>query len=102
MVNNEVAKGSSVSSVNDEIEVGYDSAFSDKWWKFNVACWYGLTFILLAALAGAFGRSPAAKAERMSADTAIRVQFDRLLRFRTQAEMTVDLRKPQDDRVTLR
>jgi hypothetical protein len=66
--------------VNSEIEVGEDLEFQRKWWRFENIVWILFTLIIVADIAGLFGRGPIAKAERRAADGTIDVRYERIER----------------------
>jgi hypothetical protein len=66
--------------VNSEIEVGEDLEFQRKWWRFENIVWILFTLIIVADIAGLFGRGPIAKAERRAADGTIDVKYERIER----------------------
>jgi hypothetical protein len=79
-----------VSRVGGEVEVGYDSAFEDKWWKFEMSSWVALIIFLAAALLGVLGRGLLSKAQVISSDGSFKVKYDRVVHFRTPAEITIE------------
>jgi hypothetical protein len=81
----------SVARVAGEVAVGEDLVFQRKWWVFERVAWIGFTLILIADLAGAFGRGPLAKAERRAPDGSIEVKYDRIERTGTPSILTVNL-----------
>jgi hypothetical protein len=70
----------SVAKVEDEVAVGEDLEFQMRWWKFEHAVWIFFALVLVLTLAGAFGRGPIAKAERIAKDGCIDVKYDRIQR----------------------
>lgn len=80
-----------VSRVGGEVEVGYDSAFEDKWWKFEVGAWFFLILLLIATVAGVLGRGPLSKATAGSSDGLVVVRYDNAVRFRTPVEFRIEL-----------
>src|SRR5947209_3552085 len=50
------------------IEVGYDSDFLQRWMRFEKVAWVVMTVALAAGLAGVFGRGPLAKATVKAGD----------------------------------
>jgi hypothetical protein len=79
----------SVSKVKDEVAVGEDLKFQGKWWRFEQVVWTVITLILIADVAGAFGRGPLAKAERRSSDGTMDIQYERIERTGTPSKMHI-------------
>src|SRR3954469_4791059 len=46
-----------LSKVNDEIDVGADLEFQQRWWRFEKAIWSVFTALIAIDLVGAFGRA---------------------------------------------
>jgi hypothetical protein len=80
----------SVARVNEEIAVGEDLNFQRKWWRFENAAWILFTLIILADLAGLFGRGPLAKAERRSTDGTVDVRYERIERTDSPSILSID------------
>jgi hypothetical protein len=80
----------SVAKVHDEVAVGEDLEFQRNWWKFEHWVWIFFSLMLVLTLAGAFGRGPIAKAERLAKDGSIEVKYDRIQRTSTPSIMTVN------------
>jgi hypothetical protein len=74
----------------DEVAVGEDLKFQRSWWKFERVVWILFALILLLDLIGAFGRGPLAKAERRATDNSLDLQYDRIERTGTPANLTVN------------
>jgi hypothetical protein len=74
----------------DDIEVGFDDTFQDRFARtVYVIRTVGVIFILLG-LSGALGRGPLAHATGRSPDGTFSMEYDRLLHARTPAIITVD------------
>ena len=80
----------SVAKVDNEIQVGEDLRFQRKWWIFENAVWIFFVLVLIADLAGAFGRGPLAKAEQRAADGSIEMKYERIERTQTPSVMTLN------------
>ena len=78
----------SVSKINDEVAVGEDLAFQRKWWKFEHAVWIFFALLILADLAGLFGRGPLAKATLRAPGMV--VHFERIERTGTPSLLHID------------
>lgn len=80
----------SVSKVNDEIAVGSDMEFQERWWRFENAVWVFFTLVVIAALLGCFGRGLLAKGRLNAGDGSVSVSYDRIARYSTPSKMTVE------------
>ena len=78
-----------VSKVNDELAVGFDLEFQEKWWRFERILWLFFAFVVLAALAGAFGRGYLSKAKAEAPDKSFTVEYERIARYSTPSVLTV-------------
>ncbi len=79
----------SVAKVNNEVAVGEDLAFQERWWRFEHAVWILFGILILLDLAGLFGRGPLSRAKKASSDGTINVQYERIARTGTPAIMRV-------------
>ena len=79
----------SISKVNDEIAVGADLEFQQKWWKFESAIWILFTILVVMDLLGCFGRGYLAKAQAKTSDGSLNVHYERVERFSTPSVMTI-------------
>lgn len=79
----------SVPKINEEVAVGEDLEFQKKWWMFEHVTWIVFLIILLLDLAGVFGRGPAAKAQKRSADGTLDVHYERIERTGTSSFMRI-------------
>ena len=84
----------SVPQVDNAIAVGEDLAFQRRWWKFERGVWVVFGLILLADALGGFGRGPLSKAERQTADGAMKVKYERVERAGTPSVMSLEF-QPQ-------
>jgi hypothetical protein len=82
----------SVARVNHEVAVGEDLAFQRSWWKFERIIWMVFILIIVADLAGVFGRGPLAHAAMGASTDPVAVQYERVERTGTPSMMTVTLR----------
>jgi hypothetical protein len=78
-----------VAKVNDEIAVGFNLDFQEKWWRFERILWMVFAGLVLAALAGAFGRGFLSKATVKAPDRSIKVDYERIARYSTPSILTV-------------
>ena len=76
-----------VPKINDEIAVGEDLEFQRRWWKFEKTIWVLFGAILIADLAGIFGRGPVAHAEVRNSSMALK--YERIERAGTPAILQV-------------
>ncbi len=78
-----------IAKVGDEIAVGEDLAFQRIWWRFERIAWAFFAFLLVADLAGLFGRGPLAHAHRTTADGSVEMSYERIERTGAPAMMTL-------------
>ncbi len=81
----------SVPKVNDELAVGSDLQFQQRWEKMETIIWVFLVIFLLLSLAGLFGRGPLAKATAQARDGSIQVEYERVQRFGAPSVLTVKI-----------
>jgi hypothetical protein len=81
----------SVARVNQEVAVGEDLEFQRAWWRFERGIWIFFVLIIIADLAGAFGRGPLAHASMRAPGDSMNVQYERVERTGTPSMMTVTL-----------
>ena len=81
--------GDDVPQVDGAIAVGEDLAFQRRWWKLERVVWVLLVVIRIADLTGALGRGPLANAKAQTADGALHVKYERILRENTSSILTV-------------
>jgi len=76
-------------SLTDEerVRFGFDERFEDRWWKTEKTAWVLMIVLLLAGVAGVFGRGPLVRARTESAGVA--VEYDRILHYETPSRVTV-------------
>jgi hypothetical protein len=85
------ASESELSQVNDEVVVGQNADFENKWWKFQVGSWAALVLLMIVTVLGALGRGHLAKCKAQTGDGSLWVEYDKVVHFRTPAEITVRL-----------
>jgi len=83
------AAGGSPAKVNDDIDVGSDLAFQQKWWRFERGIWVALTLVVVLNALGVLGQGMATRAHTATADGAMRVDYQRIARYSTPALVTV-------------
>ncbi len=83
--------GDTVAKVDGELAVGEDLSFQRKWWRFEKWIWRFFTLIVLADLAGAFGRGPLADASKVTPDGAMTVRYERVERFSTPSILSIQM-----------
>jgi hypothetical protein len=81
----------SVPKVNNEVAVGADLEFQRRWWRFERTVWVVFVLIILLDLLGFFGRGYFAKSEMSTSDGTLKVQYERVERFRTPSILTVQI-----------
>ena len=82
-------KADDVSRINDEVSVGEDLQFQQKWWRFERFIWSLFALIILLDLAGAFGRGPLATHQIKASDGSINVKYERIAREETPGILDV-------------
>ncbi len=78
-----------VPKVEGAVAVGEDLAFQRRWWRFERTIWIFFILILIADLSGLLGRGPLANANRQTADGALRLKYERVMRANTSSIMTL-------------
>ena len=76
----------SVPKVDNAVAVGENLSFQRKWWRFERAVWVFFGLIILADVAGAFGRGPIAKAQRQN--DSLTLHYERIERTTTPSTMS--------------
>jgi len=84
----------SIEKVNEEVAVGEDLGFQRGWWRFERATWVFFCLLLVADLAGAFGRGPLANATLKSGDGTLDVSYERIERSDTPSMLKIKLGSP--------
>ena len=79
----------SVAKINDEVAVGEDLEFQEKWWRFEHGVWIFFTLLLVLDLLGAFGRGPLSKTKKSSSDGSVHVEYERIERTGTPSFMRI-------------
>jgi hypothetical protein len=91
--------------VNDELDVGYDEKFENRWRQVELASHGFMLLFILAALAGLLGRGPLSHRTQRSINGLFSIDFEPLVRFGTSAQITVHLppsRQPAGDPMSTR
>lgn len=83
------AGANDVSRVNNEVSVGEDLQFQQKWWRFERFVWSLFALVLVLDLAGAFGRGPLAHHQIKATDGSIDVKYERIAREETPGILDV-------------
>ena len=86
--------GDSVPKINNDLAVGADLAFQQRWWKFEKTVWWIFAAIVLLDVLGCFGRGPVAKARMTTPDGSMNVEFERIERLGTPSLMTIKFGRP--------
>ncbi len=79
----------SVPRVDGKIAVGDNLAFQRKWWRFERGIWVFFGLLLVADVAGAFGRGYLAYAQARADDNSLEVKYERIERASTPSAMTI-------------
>jgi len=79
-----------VPKVNDELAVGSDLEFQQRWWRFTRVLWMFFTALIIADLLGCFGRGWLANARIRTNDGTMDVQYERIERFSTASIMRIE------------
>lgn len=79
----------SVPKINDEVAVGEDLKFQNKWWHFERGAWICFAALVVMDLLGVFGRGPVAKAHFETADHSMDIHYERIERFSTPSILRV-------------
>lgn len=78
-----------LSKVNDEIDVGSDLEFQRSWWRFERVAWIAFAALIVVDLLGFLGRGYFAKAQVLTRDGTMNVQYERIERYSTPSILTV-------------
>ena len=85
--------GEEVAKVDNEVAVGEDLAFQERWWTFERIIWSVFLLIVVADMLGVFGRGWLAKAELRGTDTGMDVKYERVERAMTPSVRTIDFQR---------
>ena len=77
----------SVEKINDEVAVGEDLAFQERWWRFENAVWIFFLIVLICTFLGLLGRGPLSKGTRQNA--AFTIHYERIARTGTPSMLEV-------------
>jgi len=81
-------------TIDEELEVGFDQKFEKKWRRLEIGSQGVMVLIVLAALAGLFGRGPFSHRTHRTSDGRLAVDFEPLARWGTTTQVTVHLSSP--------
>jgi len=81
--------GDSVPKVNNELAVGDDLKFQQRWWRFERVVWIFFLLIVIADLLGCFGRGYFANANTQTADGMTTIHYQRIERFSTPSILSL-------------
>lgn len=81
----------SVPKINDELAVGSDLGFQQRWERLETIIWIFFVIFLLLSLAGLFGRGPLSKVSRKAPDASMEIDYERFERFSTPSVLTVKI-----------
>ena len=81
------AVADSVAKINDEVAVGEDLDFQERWWKFERIVWSFFSVLLVCTLAGLLGRGPLAVGHLR--DEYMQVRYERIARSGTPNMMEI-------------
>ena len=79
----------SVPRVDGKVAVGDNLDFQRKWWRFERVIWSFFLLVLVADVAGAFGRGYLANAQAKATDGSVDVKYERIERASTPSAMTI-------------
>ncbi len=79
-----------VTRINDEVAVGEDLQFQQKWWRFERVAWSFFAFLILLDLAGLFGRGPLAHHQLHAQDGSADIKYDRIARAESPSILDVN------------
>lgn len=79
-----------------DVEVGSDLVFEQRWWGIQKTAWGTMVLLVLAGLAGVFGRGPLSKAtaQAQGEGAPLRIQYERFPRFKTPTALEVYVDQP--------
>ena len=78
-------------SINDEIQVGYDARFEQRWRIVEIAGRIVMLLVVGAALFGLLGRGPYSHRSTSSAASGLTMDFEPVTRFGVQSMLTLHL-----------
>ncbi len=81
----------SVPKVDGKVAVGDNLDFQRKWWRFERGIWIFFFLVLVADVAGAFGRGYLAKAHAKASDGSLEMKYERIERASTPSAMTIKM-----------
>jgi hypothetical protein len=81
----------SARSVYDGLQIDEDMRFQRLNWAAERIAWGFLSLVILAALLGFFSRGPLSEAEARDADGALRVTYERFLRYGTASSLDIEV-----------
>ena len=77
------------------MDLGFDPHVENAWLNVQRVAWCVMTLVVLAGLAGVFGRGPLATANASSPDGSFSVRYERFTRFRTPTQTILTLIGPR-------
>jgi hypothetical protein len=77
------------------MDLGYDPHVENAWMRLQRPAWVVMLVLVLAGLAGTFGRGPLAKASATTPDHVLAVSYERFARFRTPTQTAVSIAAPR-------
>jgi hypothetical protein len=90
-----------VPKINNEVAVGEDLRFQERWWRFEKIIWPCFAFIILLDILGVFGKGPLADAEAHATDRSFEVKYERIERYGTPSILNIsfDPKAVQDNKI---
>ena len=82
--------------VNDELEVGFDEAFENRWLRAEQAGRVVMAAFVVASLTGLLGRGPYSHETKKLDDLSLAVDFEPVARSQTATQVTFHLRNSTD------
>jgi hypothetical protein len=94
----------SARSAYDGLQIDEDMRFQRLNWAAERIAWSALSLVILAALLGLFSRGPLSETEARDADGAVRITYERFLRYGTASSLDIEITFPatQTEHVELR
>ena len=76
---------------DQQVHVGFDRTFIEKWLQRQRYVWYAIVLLLLVSFTGLLGRGPLAKTTVSSGPGQLEVTYERVLHYKTPANIEVRL-----------
>lgn len=83
--------------INNELEIAQDLPFEKRSWLMQRIAWIAGALVLIAALLGVFGNGPLSRTEKSSQDGALRLEYQRIVRFQAPCELRIHIADSQSN-----